>query len=129
MSDQRKVATVNDSVEEQKSKLKKEISDFAKMVKRDQELMGFIHDSIDKGAFELEILEHWFTNDVENAKNNIQKLSLIMEKEEDGVTMLAMNSLMHELNATLRQSGSRLSVVKQAKRRKELLNTVSQELH
>ena len=99
------------------------------MVKRDQELMGFIHDSIDKGAFELEILEHWFTNDVENAKNNIQKLSLIMEKEEDGVTMLAMNSLMHELNATLRQSGSRLSVVKQAKRRKELLNTVSQELH
>ena len=129
MSDQRKVATVSDSVEEQKSKLKKEISDFAKMVKRDQELMGFIHDSIDKGAFELEILEHWFTNDVENAKNNIQKLSLIMEKEEDGVTMLAMNSLMHELNATLRQSGSRLSVVKQAKRRKELLNTVSQELH
>ena len=129
MSDQRKVATVSDSVEEQKSKLKKEISDFAKMVKRDQELMGLIHDSIDKGAFELEILEHWFTNDVENAKNNIQKLSLIMEKEEDGVTMLAMNSLMHELNATLRQSGSRLSVVKQAKRRKELLNTVSQELN
>ncbi len=52
-----------------------------------------------------------------------------MEKEEDGVTTLAMNSLMHELNAMLRRSGSRLSVVKQAKRRKEFLNTVSQELY
>ncbi len=58
MSTQRKVVTVSDSVEEQKGKLKKELSDFIKMVKRDQELMNLIHDSIDKGAFELGILEH-----------------------------------------------------------------------